>query len=283
MISRRWIAAILAVLLFVLSGCAVPAGVSAKPPTTPVALVRVSGSGTAMPIVEKLAAAYSRENPSVQFKLMDGSDSGAAVRGVLKAALDMAVVNRALSAEESDAPLEIHPFARDAVVFAVRLPNPVRGLSAGQVRGIFAGDITGWTQLGGSDDPIAVLDRDEGESARRLVLIPLMKDRPVAARTIVLHSAKDMIKAMRTTPGSIGLTTLGVLKISEVAEIRPLSIDGVEPDPEPPQSGAYPWQLTLGLVYHRDAPEPVRRFVEFVEGAGGRRILEEYGYAASGQ
>lgn len=218
-------------VLLVLAGCA-SGGSENKEAPAPQQVLRVSGSGTALPPVEKLAEVYGVEHPETELQFEPGTNSGGAIKGVLDGTLDLAVANRPLSEEEEGEPIVYTPFAKDAVAFVANGSGEVEGLSTDQVRDVYGGGLTNWEQLGGSAADIVVLDRDEVELARKLVLVPLMNGRPVEARTVVLNKAGEMIEAMKSTPNSLGYSSLGLLSGEDNPELRILALDGVMPSPE---------------------------------------------------
>lgn len=266
-----------------LQACAAAASVPAQPPTPAVAprstIIRLSGPGAALPVVEEIAEVYQRDHPELTFAFDEGTNSGGAIRGVVEGTLDVAVVNRPLEESEASAELAHVPVARDALVFAIHLPNAIEELSSAQVRGLYAGTISDWADLGGAPGPVVVLDRDEDESARKLGLIPLMGGQPVAARTTVLAKAGEMVAALESTPNAIGYSSLGLLRLRDSAQVRVLALDGVTPAAESVASGAYPPHLTIGIVTRADPREELTAFVDYVRGAGGRAILDGLGYA----
>lgn len=268
-------------LSIALSGCFTASPRPEPSPTaSPEPALRVSGSGTALPLIQKLIETYAEEHPKGRLELDTGTNSGGAIRGVLAGTLDLAVASRGLSEAEAREALEYRPFARDAVVFAVHLPNPLRGLTSPQLRDIYGGSVTDWGQVGGLPGPIIVLDRDEDESARRLVLVPLMDGRPVQSRSVTLTTARDMVRALESTASSLGYSSLGLLAIMKPRDVQTLALDGVTPDAESLARGDYPWQLTFGLVHRHDPPPAVHRFVQFATGPAARRVLDAHGYAA---
>ena len=269
---------LLVFLLLVSVSCAGGTGGNQEP-VNEEAIIRVSGSGTALPLAENLAEAYAREHPEIDFQFDSGTNSGGAIKGVLGGTLDLAVANRPLSEDEAGESLEYRPFARDAVVFTAHHEGEVDGLTTDQVRDVYGGELTDWEQLGGLAAPIVVLDRDEDESARKLVLLPLMNGRPVEARTTVLNKASEMLEAMESTPDSLGYFSLGLLRKRGAPEVRVLALDGIVPSPEGVVKGEYPWSLTFGLVHADGAPRAVRDFVEFASGPEGRELVENNDYA----
>lgn len=242
-------------------------------------VLRISGSGAALPLVQKLAEAYQQTNPSVRFEFPSGTNSGGAMRGVVEGTLDLAVVNRPLTEKETGAGLVYRPFARDVVAFVAHTGSPIAGVSVAQVQGIFGGQLTDWQSLGIKSAPIIVLDRDEDESMRKLVLIKLMDQQPVLAKAVILTSARDMVTALANTPNSFGYTSLGLLRILNPRGLQVLALDGMVPWAEPIDGQRYPWSLLFGLVHGPDLHPPARRFVEWVRGDGGRQVMGVYGYA----
>lgn len=240
--------------------------------------LRVSGSGTALPLVEKLAEAYSQEHPEIGFQFDPGTNSSGAIEGLLAGNLDLAVANRPLEEDEAEEPLVYSTFAQDAVVFVAYRNEKVEGLSTQQIQDVYSGKVTDWSELGGSAGEIVVLDRDADESARKLVLVPFMDDRPVEARTVVLDRAGEMVEAIKTTPNSIGYSSLGLILKEQDPNLQILALDGVVPTPEAVEDGEYPWYLTFGLIHNDNILEEVREFVAFASGPEGRRIAEENGY-----
>lgn len=244
--------------------------------------VRVSGSGTAMPLVEKLAEEYERLNPQVRFVFEAGVNSGGAVTGVQDGTLDLAVVNRELKEEESAGGATYVPIARDAVAFAVGPGVGLDDVSTADVRRVYGGEVVDWAQLGLPDAQMVVLDRDVDESARRLVLVPLLQDIAVGERTTELGKAGEMADALAGTPNAFGYTGVGYLQAKGVDGVRLLSLDGTAATADTVAAGTYPWALTLALVHGAGGSQAVRDFVEFTSGPGASPTLAAYGYAPPG-
>jgi phosphate transport system substrate-binding protein len=253
--------------------------------TSPSVIIKVSGSGSALPVVQKLAEAYTQKHPDTQLQFEPGTNSGGAIQGVVKGNLDLAVVNRPFSKSEAKEALAYSPFARDAFVFVAHKPSPVKDLSVEQVRDIYSGKLTNWQQLGGQSTPILVLDRDPDESARKLGLIPFMQGQEVKAQTIILAKAKEMVQALESTPNSLGYASRGLLKTMQTQEIEILRLNSNTssqsaavrtPQGIAPTSSV--WHLTLGLVHRRQTSSSLQSFVNFARSQEGRQILEKYGY-----
>lgn len=264
-----------------LAACGSGGGQRAATVTAQVMTVRVSGSGTAMPLLMKLAEAHRATHPDIAFAFKPGTNSGGAIRGVHEGTLDLAVVNRELTAEEARHKLGYQPFARDAIAFAVPASSPFTNITTAHVRSAYGGTVTGWRQLGGPDTPLIVLDRDPDESARKLVLLPVLGKQAVRARTTVLATAEEMGQAIASTPGALGYTAVGYLRVQGIGidQVRPLRLDGHAPTNTAIKAKTYPWTLTFGVVYGANGAEKIGAFVESLKGVAAQKLMTSYGYA----
>lgn len=141
-----------------LAGCSVDARDDLVPTET---RVRVSGSGTGLPLFKLLADRYGSD--SVEFVYLPGLHSGSGIEGVVDGELELGVVSRRLTAQEESLGLEYVQLSDDGVVMAVHPSVTLRGLTAQQVRDIYAGRYSNWSELGGPALGIVVLDRSEDD------------------------------------------------------------------------------------------------------------------------
>lgn len=63
-------------------------------------------------------------------------------------------------------PTQEHIVAVDSLVLVTNPDNPVKRVTAEQLRQVYAGQITNWSQLGGADQAITVVSRIEGSGTR---------------------------------------------------------------------------------------------------------------------
>ncbi len=265
-------------LILMVAACS-PAGSATLP--SPAATLRISGSGSASPILQVLAEDYTISHPGVTFEFSSGTNTGGGVQGVAAGTLDLGVANRALEPEEVELGVGFQTFAVDAMVFAVRLPNSVVSLSGDQVRALYGGEVTDWAQLGGEPANVVLLGRDPDESATKLLFDPIMAGTPVSPMLTVLDRSSEMLDALEGTLGSIGFTSLGLLRIADSNLIAPVALDGVMPSAASIDDGTYPWVTTLAIV---TPPQGLSRaaadFIKYVGSVEGRSTLARYGYGS---
>lgn len=273
-----WLAA---VVILIVAGCAGGGpfeGPSTTPaPSVPGETIVVSGSGAATPLVARLAEAFQATDPGIGFRFETGTNSGGAIAGVVSTALDLAVVNRPLTKDEVAQAVEYHPFAVDAVAFVANRAAPPTSLSRADIAAVYGGRITDWAGLGGSAGSIIVLDRDEDESTRKQILMPLMDGEAVIDRTVVLTSAQGMIDGLSNTPDAFGYTSQALLRVIEPTGPAVVGVDGVHPTLDALADGRYDLTLTFAFVVAADASVGERAFIGWVTSPAGTEVLGRYG------
>ena len=106
----------------------------------------VAGSSSVTPVMEKLAEAYMVLNANVEIELQQ-SDSSSGIASTRDGVCDIGMASRALKDSELEAGLTPMTIAMDGIAVIVSNDNPVDGLSADQVRGIYMGEITDWSEI----------------------------------------------------------------------------------------------------------------------------------------
>lgn len=106
----------------------------------------IAGSSSVYPIMEKLKEAYLAINPNAQIEVQQ-SDSTTGINSVIDGICDIGMASRELKESELDVGLTPITIAMDGIVVIVNKQNPVDGMTSKQVRDIFTGEITQWSEV----------------------------------------------------------------------------------------------------------------------------------------
>lgn len=106
----------------------------------------IAGSSSVTPVMEKLKEAYEAINPNVEIELQQ-SDSSAGMTSTIDGVCDIGMASRALKDSETEAGLMPLTIAMDGIAVIVSNDNPVDGLTTEQVRDIYMGEITDWSEV----------------------------------------------------------------------------------------------------------------------------------------
>lgn len=108
--------------------------------------VTVAGSSSVTPVMEKLAEAYKALNSEVTVEVQQ-SDSTTGVTSALEGVCDIGMASRDLKDEETAKGAQGQVIAMDGIAVVVNNDNPVDDLTSEQVKNIYVGDTTDWSEL----------------------------------------------------------------------------------------------------------------------------------------
>ena len=202
--------------------------------------------------------------------------------------IELAIVAREPTAEEraeakrAGADLVLIPIARDAFVFLRHSSNQVKSLTLAQVRDIYAGAVTNWQEVGGSDLKITPYQRD-ASSGSQVEMEILMKGRKmIEGRDLTLAIAMfGPFNAIRHDPSGIGYSYHYYERVMvSLPEVATLAIDGVVAEPATIASGRYPLSTFVYLAHRSDMPRsgPAARLRDWLRSPAGQAVVAESGY-----
>ena len=128
--------------------------------------IEVGGSTSVSPLMELMAVEYGKTKPHIKINI-NGTGSGDGINnaGVL---YQIGMSSRELTPAELGKGLKEEIIAIDGIAVIVNSSNPVSSLTVEQIRDIFTGAITDWSQVtnNAKRGPIAVVSREEGSGTR---------------------------------------------------------------------------------------------------------------------
>ncbi|MGM9525426.1 MAG: substrate-binding domain-containing protein [Peptococcaceae bacterium] len=106
----------------------------------------VAGSSSVTPVMEKLKEAYVAINPDVTIEVQQ-SDSTTGVTYAIDGTCDLGMASRELKDSEKEKGVEATVIAMDGIAVIVNNESAVEDLSADQVKAIYTGEVTDWSQI----------------------------------------------------------------------------------------------------------------------------------------
>ncbi len=238
--------------------------------------ISVSGSTTVQPLAEKLAEAFMTENTGVRIDVQGGGSS-VGVKAAGEGTSDIGMASREIKESElTEFPnLEIFVIARDGIAIIAHPDVNIGNLTVEQVRDIFSGKLTNWQDLGGDDQSIIVVSREEGSGTRAAFEeMVLGEDALIAASAILQPSNGSVRTTVSTTPFSIGYLSFGYLDDT----IKTISINGVAPTEPNAADGSYPIVRPLNMLTNGEPTGNVKAFLDFILSEAGQKLVVEDGY-----
>ena len=249
-----------------------------KPTEDPIAGTYViKGGGGAIDSVRALTNAFKKVHPKVIWEGYDDVGSSAGVKLTIEQQIDIGYISRPLTDAEKGT-VESIGIGASGTGVGVNASNGVKALTKDQVKKIFAGEITNWKDVGGSDNKIRVLLREPESSTRSAFEVYFFGSgvKAVYAKdAIEVFQIDETLKAIGSFKDSIGMMTMNAQSFGS-ADMKLLSIDGVAATRETLSHLTYPILRPLYLVYHKDATKlkpGIKSFIDWVNGPDGQKII----------
>jgi phosphate transport system substrate-binding protein len=236
--------------------------------------ISIAGGTAHIPVMNDAAKNIMTANPKVKITV-EGGGSGIGVQKVGEGLADIGNTGRALSDEEvAKYGLKSYAFALDGVATVVHPNNPVKDLTAQQIRDIFAGSITNWKEVGGGDAAIHLFSRDEASGTREVFWEKLLKKGAVAATANIVPSNGAMKTAVGQDKDAVGYVSIGHVDKS----VKALSIDGAAASQENAMNGSYPVVRKLYMNTKGEPSKLVKAFIDYIMSPEGAEIIKKHGY-----
>ncbi|WP_128656100.1 phosphate ABC transporter substrate-binding protein [Paenibacillus sp. 598K] len=224
------------------------------------------GSSAMAPLVEQAANKFMDENGKVTV-LVQAGGSGTGLTQVSEGQSDIG--NSDIFAQEKfkdDEAAKADELVdhQVAVVAMAAVVNPAVGvdnLTKDQLVKIFNGDVKNWSEVGGADQEIVIVNRPSSSGTRKTFeSYALGAASPDLPGQIQEESSGNVKKLVSETPGAIGYLALSYLDDSVTA----LSYDGIEPSEDNVKSGIYPIWAYQHMYTKGEPNEVVQAFLDFM-------------------
>lgn len=218
------------------------------------------GSTALQPLVEAAGESFSADNPNYTITVQGGG-SGTGLSQVEAGAVTIG--NSDVFADEKDgvdaSKLVDHKVAVVGMAPVVNKDAGVTDLSQQDLIDIFTGKVKNWSELGGADQEISVINRASG-SGTRATFRKWGLDGAETIQTQEQDSSGTVRKIVAETPGAISYLALSYLDDS----IQALSLDGVEATPENIADNKWPIWSYEHMYTNGEPDANVKAFLDYI-------------------
>lgn len=218
------------------------------------------GSTALQPLVEAAGESFSADNPNYTITVQGGG-SGTGLSQVEAGAVTIG--NSDVFADEKDgvdaSKLVDHKVAVVGMAPVVNKDAGVTELSQQELIDIFTGKVKNWSELGGADQEISVINRASG-SGTRATFEKWGLDGAETIQTQEQDSSGTVRKIVAETPGAISYLALSYLDDS----IQALSLDGVEATPENIADNKWPIWSYEHMYTNGEPDANVKAFLDYI-------------------
>lgn len=233
----------------------------------------IAGNGPEMTTIESLARVFEKANPRAYVDVV-WDDKSKPVEMVKSGQAQIAVTGA------EDGGLKATQVAWDGIAILVHLSNFTKEVTKQQVADIFAGKVKEWSELGGPETKILVIDRPRNQNIRDALESQLGIAGKMAPGAKVINQDEKVVKTVVGTLPPLSAVTYvslsqGLSVVSGGVAVRLLPVDKVEPEIPTVKDGRYPLRRPVLFLSKRD-PHPVAdAFTQFVLSRAGQQLVAE--------
>jgi len=267
---------LLAVTVF--AGCAqeeAPASAAEGSESALSGTLSIAGSTTVAPPAQDLADAFEAMYPGTRVDVQ-GIGSSAGMKMLNEGGCEIGMASRELKQKELDWGLEPVAIAFDGIAVAVHPSNGVTDLTKEQIQQIFKGEITNWSDLGGADEEILVVSREDGSGTRGAFeeILKLEGDEgSMVVESALIAEGNGAVKAnIASKTQAIGYISLGIVDET----VKAVKVDGSEATVANIKSGAYGVSRPLNMATKGQMSELAKAFMDFAMSPEGQKIVAEH-------
>ena len=234
--------------------------------------VATGGSTSMKNVIAALTEGFAEIEPDVTVSY-DPTGSGAGITGATDKTLDIGLSSRALKDDEKN-DVDGTTVALDGIAIIVNNASKVEDLTVDQLKQMFTGEITNWSEVGGDDGEIVLVGREAGSGTRDgFESIVDVKDSCKYAQELTATGA--VISAVEANPLAIGYASLSAVGDT----VKMVTVGGVECSEETVKDGSYEVQRPFVFVTNKSVTlsEQAQAFFDFATSADAADLIRTAG------
>lgn len=231
--------------------------------------VKVDGSSSMSQINAALQKRFQEKFAGSNINLASGG-TDEALKALSKGDVDLAAVGRPLTDAEKKEGLVAVPLSREKIAIVVGPDNPFKGsLTFAQFAKIFRGEITDWSEVGGTGGKIRFVDRPDSSDTRwALSRYKVFKaanfETGANATQVDRDDTSEVVKAL----GKDGISYAIASQVIGQDNVRVLAMHDTLPD-----NPQYPFSQPRGYVYKGTPTPGVQAFLGFATSEAGQEVI----------
>ena len=234
--------------------------------------VATGGSTSMKNVIAALTEGFAEVEPGVTVSY-DPTGSGAGITGATDKTLDIGLSSRALKDDEKN-DVDGTTVALDGIAIIVNKDSKVADLTVDQLKQMFTGEITNWSEVGGDDGEIVLIGREAGSGTRDgFESIVDVKDSCKYAQELTATGA--VISAVEANPLAIGYASLSAVGDT----VKMVTVGGVECSEETVKDGSYEVQRPFVFVTNKSVAlsEQAQAFFDFATSTDAADLIRTAG------
>lgn len=247
-------------------------------------MIQLKGSDTILNLSQAISEEYMVKNKGSRIAVTGGG-SGVGISSLLNGTTDIGIASRKIKdkelelAKSKNIKIKEIVLGYDGITVIVNKDNKLGNLTSEQLGKIYRGEITNWNQLGGENQKIVILSRDNSSGTHEFFKEHIVrgngdKKAEYAKETMYLPSNEAIKKAVATNKYAIGYIGMGYVDNS----IKSIGVDGVTPSMENVLRKKYPIAREVYWYVKDENNQIVNKLVEFALSPEGQNLIKDEGF-----
>ena len=235
--------------------------------------VTTDGSTSMEKVIGILGESFTAANKDVTFTY-NPTGSSAGIKAAKDGTCDIGLSSRYLKDSEKAEGLSGTVLAYDGIAIIVNPNNTVSDLTVEQIAQLYTGQITNWSEVGGSDAEIVLIGREAG-SGTRDGFESITDTKDACKYRQELTSTGAVITAVESNPNAIGYASLASVKDT----VKAISVGGVAPSESTIKDGSYAIQRPFVLVTKDGVKlsETAQDFWDYITSGEAKELISSAG------
>lgn len=234
----------------------------------------LAGSTSMEKMCESLMEGFMEKYPDITVTT-EYTGSGAGLESLAAGSVDIGNASRHIKEEEKTTGAVENVVALDGIAVITDSQNSVRNLTTEQLANIYKGDVKNWSELGGADEAIVVIGR-ENESGTRDAFEELLEVADECNYAQELDSTGAVLAKVSATEGAIGYVSLDVVDDS----VGAISLNGIAATEENIVAGSYLLSRPFVMATKGEISEQndlVQTWFDYIQSDEGKEIIKGAG------
>ncbi len=189
---------------------------------------------------------------------------------------------KAAGAGNMISPEQEHILAIDSVVVITHPDNPVAQLSTSELGAIYSGEVTNWREVGGPDQKISVIGRQETSGTSAAFYRQILGEQSewkFAPDIEVAETSNEVAAMVNDNPGAIGFVGYAFQRGAKPMNLVNECGIPLKPDAFAAKTGEYPLQTRLYLYNRADAAgELGSEFMSYATSSAADAVIAKAGF-----
>jgi phosphate transport system substrate-binding protein len=236
--------------------------------------LNVGGSTGLQLLAQKLADKFETTHSSITIGRVKGGGSGAGVRNANSGVFDIGTSSRDPASNDPTG-LVFTPITKEPFAVIINPKNPIRSLTKDQIKGIFTGAITKWSEVGWAAGGTIAIGSRIGTSGTLATFRTLFLDGAAITSSAVPFASNGLDRSfVANTRNTNRISFVTFAYVATSKSVKAVRVSNVVPSLQNVISGRYKYWGYQYLVTKGAPAGDAKTFIDWIRGSQGAAVMK---------